>query len=191
MWEILTHPASGDRRTLDFTLRLEALDHAVADRRHARRQEGFWRLLFPLRPADGGAAKTLIRTDRGIAKSDGVLARHPWAQISGMFQGKPAGARIEDDPSNPGYPHNGWLLRHGFGFLNVSYPGLEPLTLEPGKPLVLKYRVVLMSGAPSRGRRIIDSSKLPLRRHIRGKGYANCSCAFFPLAQGYCRSQSR
>ena len=48
--------------------------------------------------------------------------------------------------SNPGYPKNGWLLRHGFGFLNVSYPGLEPVTLEPGKPLVLKYRVILFSG---------------------------------------------
>ena len=30
---------------------------------------------------------------------------------------------------------NGWLLRHGFGFLNVSYPGLKPITLEPGKPV--------------------------------------------------------
>jgi hypothetical protein len=30
--------------------------------------------------------------------------------------------------------------------LNVSYPGVEPITLEPGKPLVLKYRVILLSG---------------------------------------------
>jgi len=76
-----------------------------------------------------------------------VLARHPWAEIIGTFHGATAGARIEDDASNPGYPNNGWLLRHGFGFLNVSYPGLEPITLEPGKPLVLKYRVILYSGA--------------------------------------------
>ncbi len=48
--------------------------------------------------------------------------------------------------ANPGYPNNGWLLRHGFGFLNVSYPGLTPCTLEPGKPLVLKYRVTLGGG---------------------------------------------
>jgi hypothetical protein len=49
-------------------------------------------------------------------------------------------------PANPGYPHNGWLMRHGFGFLNVSYPGLEPITLEPGKPLLLRYRVILFAG---------------------------------------------
>jgi hypothetical protein len=97
-------------------------------------------------PRDGGTAETVIRTDQGIAKKDAVLAPHAWAEISGTFQGKPAGARIEDLPSNPGYPNNGWLLRHGFGFLNVSYPGLDPVTLAPGKPLVLKYRVTLFSG---------------------------------------------
>ena len=38
-------------------------------------------------------------------------------------------------------------MRQKFGFLNVSYPGLKPLTLESGKPLVLKYRVILYSGS--------------------------------------------
>jgi hypothetical protein len=97
-------------------------------------------------PRDGGAKETVIRTEKGIAKKDAVLAPHAWAQVSGLFQGKEAGARIEDLPPNPGAPENGWLLRHGFGFLNVSYPGLEPVTLQPGKPLVLKYRVTLFAG---------------------------------------------
>ncbi len=149
--EILTHPASGDRRALDFTLRFEALDHAVQIAGTPDGKKGFGGFCFRFAPRDGGAVKTLIRTEQGIAKADGVLSPHPWAQISGIFQGKPAGARIEDDPSNPGYPHNGWLMRHGFGFLNVSYPGLQPLTLEPGKPLVLKYRVILISGAAVEG----------------------------------------
>jgi hypothetical protein len=149
--EILTHSASGDRQTLDFTLRFAALDDAVRIAGTPDGKKGFGGFCFRFAPRDGGAAKTLIRTDQGIAKADGVLSPHPWSQISGIFQGKPAGARIEDDPSNPGYPHNGWLMRHGFGFLNVSYPGLKPLTLEPGKPLVLKYRVTLISGAAVEG----------------------------------------
>ena len=144
--EILAHAASGGRRALDFTLRFEALDHAVQIAGTPDGKKGFGGFCFRFAPRDGGAAKTLIRTDQGIAKKDGVLSPHAWAQISGIFQGKPAGARIEDDPSNPGYPHNGWLMRHALGFLNVSYPGLEPLTLSPGKPLVLKYRVILISG---------------------------------------------
>jgi hypothetical protein len=74
------------------------------------------------------------------------MARHPWAEIVGSYQGKKESVRIEDDASNPGYPKNGWLMRHTFALLNVSYPGLDPIILQPGKPLVLKYRVILSSG---------------------------------------------
>ena len=38
-------------------------------------------------------------------------------------------------------PAAGWLMRHELCCLNVSYPGLPTVTLEPGKPLVLKYHV--------------------------------------------------
>jgi hypothetical protein len=42
-------------------------------------------------------------------------------------------------------------MRHSYAMLNVSYPGLEPVWLKPGQPLVLKYRVILFLGqtAPS------------------------------------------
>jgi hypothetical protein len=109
-------------------------------------KKGFGGFCFRFAPRDGGSRKTVIRTEAGISKKDDVRAPHRWGEVTGTFQGRPAGGRIEDDPPNPGYPRNGWLTRHGFGFLNVSYPGLTPLTLEPGKPLVLKYRVTLFSG---------------------------------------------
>lgn len=144
--EILAHAASGGRRLLEFTLRFEAVDRPVQIVGTAEGKKGFGGFCVRFAPRDGGAAKTVIRTDRGICKADGVMSRHPWAEIAGTFQGKAAGARVEDTPSNPGYPNNGWLMRHGFGFLNVSYPGIQPITLQPGKPLVLKYRVALFSG---------------------------------------------
>ena len=75
-----------------------------------------------------------------------MLGKHRWAEVAGTFHGQPAWGRIDDLEGNPGFPHNGWLLRHGFGFLNVSYPGLTPLVLQPGKPLELKYRVTLGAG---------------------------------------------
>jgi hypothetical protein len=145
--EILAHPASDNQRILEFTLRFEALDRPVQIAGTPEGKKGFGGFCMRFAPRDGGAAKTLIRTDKGISKRDGVFSPHPWAEISGVFHGKAAGARIEDAASNPGYPNNGWLMRHEFGFLNVSYPGLRPITIEPGKPLVLKYRVVLFSGA--------------------------------------------
>jgi hypothetical protein len=145
--EILTQAASRGERILDFTLSFEATERPVQIAGTPEGKKGFGGFCFRFAPRDGGAAKTVIRTDQGIAKKDGVLSRHPWAEITGTFQGKPAGARIEDAATNPGYPNNGWLMRHGFGFLNVSYPGLAPITLQPGKPLVLKYRVTLFSHA--------------------------------------------
>jgi hypothetical protein len=144
--EIVTRPSVNDRRILDFTLRFEAVDKPVTIVGTPDQHKGYGGFAFRTAPRDGGAAKTVILTDTGISEKDGVLARHPWAEIRGEFQGKPESIKIEDDASNPGFPKNGWLMRHSFALLNVSYPGLEPITLEPGKPLVLKYRVVLSSG---------------------------------------------
>lgn len=145
--EIVAHSTANDRRQLDFTLQFEATDKPVTIMGTPSGRKGYGGFAFRTAPRDGGAAKTVIRTDAGIAKGDGVMARHPWAELLGSFAGRKEAIRIEDDAANPGYPKNGWLLRHGFALLNVSYPGLEPLTLQPGRPLVLKYRVLLSSGA--------------------------------------------
>ena len=144
--EILTHPASAQQRVLDFTLRFEAVDRPVVIIGTSEGRKGYGGFSIRIAPRDAGAGKTIIRTDSGVSEKDGVMSRHPWAEIAGSFKGNEAGVRIEDNPGNPGYPTNGWLLRHGFGLLNVSYPGLEPLTLQPGQPLVLRYRVILFLG---------------------------------------------
>jgi hypothetical protein len=151
--EIVVHgvepSAAGARRVIDFALSFEAVDKPVAIVGTSEGKKGFGGFCFRFAPRDGGTAKTVIRAEKGPLPKDGVLAKHRWAEVAGVFQGKPAWGRIDDQEGNPGYPQNGWLLRHGFGFLNVSYPGLAPHTLEPGKPLVLKYRVTLGGGGDS------------------------------------------
>ncbi|MEI8374124.1 MAG: DUF6807 family protein [Planctomycetota bacterium] len=134
------------QRVIDFTLIFEALDAPVRIMGTTEGKKGFGGFCFRFAPRDGGTAKTIIRSEKGLSPKDAVLGKHRWAEVAGVFQGKPAWGRIDDQEGNPGYPNNGWLLRHGFGFLNVSYPGLVPLTLEPGKPLLLKYRVTLGAG---------------------------------------------
>lgn len=148
--EIVVHrverPATVDaRRTIDFTLVFDAIDRPVRIVGTSEGKKGFGGFCFRL-CRDGGATKTAIHTEKGPSPKDGVLAKHRWTEVAGVFHGKPAWGRIDDMEGNPGYPNNGWLLRHGFGFLNVSWPGLKPFTLEPGKPLTLKYRVTLGSG---------------------------------------------
>jgi len=144
--EIVTAPARDGRRRVDFTLRFEAVGDPVEIAGTPDGKKGFGGFCFRFAPRDGGPAATVITTDRGVMEKDGVFSRHRWAQVSGSFQGRPAGGRIDDDPANPGYPGNGWLLRHGFGFLNPSWPGVEHFTLKPGVPLVLRYQVTLFSG---------------------------------------------
>jgi len=134
------------QRAIDFTLRFEAVDKPVRILGTAEGKKGFGGFCFRFAPRDGGTARTIIRSEKGLSPKDAVLGKHRWAEVAGVFQGKPAWGRIDDGEGNPGYPINGWLLRHGFGFLNVSYPGLVPHTLEPGKPLLLKYRVTLGAG---------------------------------------------
>jgi hypothetical protein len=145
--EVVAHPRQGDRRLLDFRLRIEAVDRPVEIAGTPAGKKGFGGFCFRFAPRDGGKEKTLIVTERGPAAQDGVNEPHRWAAILGTFRGQPAGARIDDDPANPGYPNNGWLMRHGFGFLNVYFPGLRTHTLEPGKPVTLRYQVKLFRGA--------------------------------------------
>jgi len=147
---VVVHPVDNDQRMLDFTLAFEAVDQPVTIIGTSEGNKGYGGFAMRFAPRDGGEKATVITTDKGSFKKDGILSPHPWAQVTGPFNGKPEGARIDDDPSNPGYPRNGWLLRHGFGLLNVSYPGLTPVTLEKGKPLVLKYKVTLLSGAAAK-----------------------------------------
>ncbi|HLJ57841.1 MAG TPA: DUF6807 family protein [Chthonomonadaceae bacterium] len=144
--EIVAHPADGNRQALDFTLSFEAVSDPVTIVGTPDQKKGFGGFAMRFATPDGGGSKTIITTDEGVSPKDGVMARHSWAQISGIYHGKAAGARVEDDPTNPGYPRNGWLMRHELCCLNVSYPGLEPLVLQPGKPLILKYRVILFAG---------------------------------------------
>ncbi|MGO9110336.1 MAG: DUF6807 family protein [Thermoguttaceae bacterium] len=143
---IIAHAVVDNRRALDFTLQFEATDRPAQIAGTPEGKKGFGGFCLRFATPDCGGAKTVIRTERGISAKDGVMARHTWAEISGVYKGKPAGARVEDDPANPGQPNNGWLMRHELCCLNVSYPGMTPITLEPGKPLVLKYHVVLFAG---------------------------------------------
>ncbi|MBI5832235.1 MAG: PmoA family protein [Armatimonadetes bacterium] len=143
---ITVHAAEGPQRVMDFVITEEALDEPVTIVGTAEGKKGFGGFCFRFAPRDGGAAKTVITTDQGVQKDDGVLAQAAWAQVTGTFKGRPAGGRIDDDPTNPGYPKTGWLLRHGFGFLNPSWPALTPTVLEKGKPVTLKYRVTVWDG---------------------------------------------
>ncbi len=135
--EIVAHPAGENRRRLDLALTFEALEEPVAIAGTLDLKKGYGGLCLRFAPREN----TVLRTDTGQESRDTDLVPHPWAELEGTFAGRRAAARIDIDPGNPGFP-NGWCLRN-YGFLGVNFPGLEPYTLAPGKPLTLKYRITL------------------------------------------------
>lgn len=132
--EFVVHRGEAGRRAIDFALTIEAVGSPVEIA--GREKKGYGGLGIRFAPREG----TEIRTERGIEAADSDQVPHPWAELSARFEGRPAGARIEIDPRNPGAP-NGWCLRH-YGYIAVNWPGTETYRLERGKPVTLRYRIV-------------------------------------------------
>jgi hypothetical protein len=143
---IVAHRVRNNRRRLDFELSFEAVSSPVEIAGTPDGKKGFGGFCMRFAPRDGGKAATVITTENGKSTKDGVNEPHRWATVTGTFQGHAGGARIDDSPGNPGYPANGWLLRHGFGFLNPYFPGLNAYTLKHGQPLKLRYTVTVFNG---------------------------------------------
>jgi L-alanine-DL-glutamate epimerase-like enolase superfamily enzyme len=139
--EITARPGAANRRTLDLALSFEAVEVPVDIAGTQDLGKGYGGLSFRFAPRED----TVITTDTGREKEDTNLVPHPWAELTGTYDGRRATARVDIDPGNPAFP-NGWCLRH-YGFLGVNYPGLKPITLVPGKPLVSGYRVTLSAPA--------------------------------------------
>jgi len=69
-----------------------------------------------------------------------------WMAYCGVAQnGKPAGIAIFDHPDNPRHPAL-WQTRSHYPYLNPSFTCRQDYTLSPGKPLVLKYGVLVHDG---------------------------------------------
>jgi hypothetical protein len=84
--------------------------------------------------------------------------RGKWTLLGGTVEGEPVTLAILDHPSNPGYPTH-WHAR-GYGLFAANPLGDKELgdpkafnfALEPGKSVTFKYRVLILSAAPSRDR---------------------------------------
>lgn len=132
-------PAAGNRRTFDVALAFEALKDPLTISGREKKGYGGFGVRFAPR------TDTVLRTDAGVEPKDTDMVPHPWAELEATFaNGRRAGLRIEDQPTNPGRFPVGWCLRH-YGYVAANYPGLEKITLAPGKPLKLNYRVTVFS----------------------------------------------
>ena len=88
-----------------------------------------------------------MTTDKGELNEDIVHAPFLWADISTAD----LGMAIFVAPGHPGSPVR-WLIRNSYaGMINPSWPGLKPVTLSPGQPLQLRYRIYVHRGNAGAG----------------------------------------
>ncbi|MBZ5584702.1 MAG: PmoA family protein [Acidobacteriia bacterium] len=132
-------PSQGSARELELDLTWEALGAPVTLRgsREAGKSYGGVSARFAARE------DTVIRADGQTLAKDEDLNPRRWAELEGTYGGKRVAFRITPDAGDQGVPYQ-WCLRN-YGFIGASFPGRtetgDGYTLQPGKPLRLKFRV--------------------------------------------------
>jgi hypothetical protein len=143
------HPIAKSQRAIDFSLtfkNIAASDATLVGSEAsggttAPGAKGYGG--FSFRP-DASNKPFTFTAKEGVVAEDRLSCETPWADISWGTKNK-RGVAIIQHPSNPGYPHPGWMFRH-YGFLGASWPHNDPCTLEPGESFTLRYRLIVHEG---------------------------------------------
>jgi hypothetical protein len=139
-------PATDKARPIDICLRLEN----VSDRPFTMKgsdvsNKGYGGMC--IRP-DSARKPMLFTAASGPIDKDMLELATPWADVS--YATKPDGKKLSgvalfEHPSNPGYPHPGWILRK-YGFLGQSWPHTATHEMKPGEQVELRYRMLVHRG---------------------------------------------
>lgn len=170
--------AGEDFRGVDRITTLTALDEAVT---FADTKEGMLGLRVTraleqpstqpvvLTEQDGSTTTVPVADTAGVTgryrSSEGLIGdavwgtRARWTALDGVVEGAPVTVAILDHPSNPGYPTY-WHAR-GYGLFAANPLGQKDfsegreeldLHLEPGESTMMRYRILILSGAETTDR---------------------------------------
>ncbi len=140
------HRAEDEIRKIDFDIRLVALEDGVSIG-GSEDDKGYGGFSARVRmPSDirftGRAGKLTPQTMQ--------MEAGPWVDFSGSYDssGKKSGVAILVHPSTANFPQP-WILRAQRSMQNPVYPGNRAVPLPLGKPLILRYRMVIHRGDAS------------------------------------------
>ena len=132
-------PADKQGRRIDIETAIEAVGGPLELQGTLDQNKGYGGLCLRGAPLFTGAA---LMTDKGPLKEDVVHTPFRWADISR----REFGVSIFVSPDHPDFPTK-WMIRNSYaGLINVSWPGLSPVVLKPGEPVVLRYRIYVHRG---------------------------------------------
>jgi hypothetical protein len=137
------HPSEATHRAIDFTLRFtnvcgrDVVFEGAKDKGYGG---------FSFRPSAANKPFT-FDTAKGVSPEDALSYETPWASIRWNKDGaaEPSGVAMFQHPSNPGFPHPGWIFRH-YAFLGVCWPHEQTHVLKPGDHFELQYRLLVHHG---------------------------------------------
>ncbi len=143
--EISVHPAERGVRKVDFAIRLEPLQDGVR-LGGSEDDKGYGGFSVRVAMVDGlrfVAARGPVEPRR-LAMELG-----DWVDFSGDFSGsgKASGVAVLVHPTSAGFPQP-WILRspESPSMQNPVWPGAEPVRLERGETVRLRYRLVVHRG---------------------------------------------
>ena len=133
------HPAENSGRVIDLALTLEAVGGPLELRGTPDQNKGYGGLTLRGAPPFKDFP---ILTDRGELEGEVNNLNLRWAGLSTEKRG----VAIFVSPHHPDFPPS-WVLRTSYaGLLNVSWPGLQAVVLQPGQPVTLHYRIYIHRG---------------------------------------------
>jgi len=139
------HPAEPSGRAIDLELLITAVGGPLELQGTTVENKGYGGLCFRSAPLLKAAEMT---TDRGRLKADAVNRKFRWADISTAD----LGVAVFAAPDHPAAPL-AWLVRNSYaGVINPCWPGLKPVTLAPGLPVELRYRIYVHRGDAAAGK---------------------------------------
>ena len=138
-------PSEGTGRAIDVSLTLQAVGGPLSLQGSSDPNKAYGGLSFRGAPFFKGAVLT---ANSGELKNDSDFEEFHWVDISN----DECGVAVFVSSGHPGYP-TVWCIRNSYaGFINPSWPGREPATLQPDNPIHLFYRIYVHKGNATDGK---------------------------------------
>jgi len=168
--KVVTHAADETSRAIDLELTLAAVDQPITLQGRGGKSYGGLTMRFAGVPS----RDQIVRTPRGEIKyeSNGIATTGdllntplPWVDFAKKFEGMDtrSGATVFVSKSHPDYPPT-WLTRC-YGPQCCGWPGTKKATIEPGKPVVLRYRIYIHKSELS-----VDQIDAAYKKYVESEG---------------------
>ncbi|MCS7466791.1 PmoA family protein [Stieleria sp. ICT_E10.1] len=144
---VISAPNAHDEYSLDWISEFTAGNHRVElDRTPPKEQSwgGYAGLSVRFAKELSDRQATSERGPVEFGPGDRHRSRARSIDYSGSIDGDPVGLAFLDHPENPRHPTPWYIIRSPVtGYMNAALLNDEPMTLEPGTGMTLRYRVIV------------------------------------------------